>query len=140
MRIGIDLGGTKIESLALSTDGLELKRIRIASPRHDYAASVKATGKEVAEAALHGDLQAHAALRRLEDRIARGVASVVHVLDPDVIVIGGGLSRLDCLYQNLPRLLECYGFGGGIRTPIVPALHGDSSGVRGAAWLWSKGN
>ena len=96
------------------------------------------TGKQVAEAAVQGDEKATAALRRLEDRMARGFASLVHVLDPDVIVIGGGLSRLECLYRNLPPLLESYGFGGGIRTPILPALHGDSSGVRGAAWLWSK--
>lgn len=100
--------------------------------------SVAKTGKQVAEAASSGDEQAIAALRRLEDRIARGFASLVHVLDPDVIVIGGGLSRLDCLYKNVPPLLERYGFGGGITTPICPARHGDSSGVRGAAWLWPR--
>jgi fructokinase len=90
----------------------------------------------VAEAAESGDRAALAALRRLEDRIARGFASVVHILDPDIIVIGGGLSQLKCLYENVPPLLESYGFGGGLATPIVPSRHGDSSGVRGAAWLW----
>jgi fructokinase len=94
------------------------------------------SGKEVAEAADRGDSQAEAAIRRLEDRIARGFASLVNILDPDVIVIGGGLSRLGSLYRNVPPLLERYGFGGGIHTPILPAMHGDSSGVRGAAWLW----
>jgi fructokinase len=94
------------------------------------------TGKEVTEAADAGDAVAASALRRLEDRIARGLASVVHVLDPDVIVLGGGLSRLECLYRNITPLLERYSFGGGVDTPLVPAMHGDSSGVRGAAWLW----
>ncbi|HJT87368.1 MAG TPA: ROK family protein [Bryobacteraceae bacterium] len=94
------------------------------------------SGKEVTEAADRSDPQAVAALRRLEDRIARSFASLVNVIDPDVIVIGGGLSRLASIYTNVPPLLENYGFGGGIHTPIVPARHGDSSGVRGAAWLW----
>jgi fructokinase len=94
------------------------------------------SGKEVAEAAEAGDREALAALRRLEDRIARGLTSVVHILDPDIIVIGGGLSQLKCLYQNVPALMAEYGFGGGLSTPLAPALHGDSSGVRGAAWLW----
>ena len=93
------------------------------------------TGKEVAEAAEAGDADAAPALRRLEDRIARGLVSVVHLLDPDIIVLGGGLSRLECLYKNVPPLLKHYSFGGGVDTPIVPAMHGDSSGVRGAAWL-----
>ncbi len=94
------------------------------------------SGKDVAEAAERGDAQAAAAIGRLEDRIARGFASLVNVIDPDVIVVGGGLSRLDTIYRNVPPLLERYGFGGGIYTPIVPATHGDSSGIRGAAWLW----
>ncbi|HUA98394.1 MAG TPA: ROK family protein [Terracidiphilus sp.] len=94
------------------------------------------SGKEVVEAADRGDIQAAAAIRRLEDRIARGFASLINVIDPDVIVVGGGLSRLDSIYRNVPPLLENYGFGGGIHTPIVPARHGDSSGVRGAARLW----
>lgn len=98
------------------------------------------SGEEVAEAAGRADPQAAAAIQRLEDRIARGFASLVNVLDPDVIVVGGGLSRLADIYRNVPPLLESYGFGGGIHTPIVPARHGDSSGVRGAAWLWPPEN
>lgn len=96
------------------------------------------SGKEVADAAGRGDPQAVDAVARLEDRIARALASLVNILDPDVIVLGGGLSRLSRIYRNVPLLLEAYGFGGGIHTPIVPAMHGDSSGVRGAAWLWPQ--
>jgi len=104
----------------------------------DYARQTgrSMTGKEVAEAAEADDSVAESVLRRMEDRIARGLASVVHVIDPDIIVLGGGLSRLERLYRNIPPLLERYSFGGGVHTSIVPAMHGDSSGVRGAAWLW----
>ena len=107
---------------------------------NDYQRSTGAplSGRQVAEAADSGDPQAAAALARLEDRIARGFASLVNVIDPDVIVIGGGLSRLGSINRNVPPLLEKYGFGGGIHTPILPALHGDSSGVRGAARLWPR--
>lgn len=107
---------------------------------NDYhrATGTRLSGKEVTEAAERGEPQALAAIQRLEDRIARGFASLVNVVDPDVIVVGGGLSRLESIYRNVPPLLERYGFGGGIHTPIVPALHGDSSGVRGAAWLWPQ--
>lgn len=107
---------------------------------NDYkrATGTPLSGKEVVDAAERCDAQALAAIARLEDRIARGFASLVNVIDPDVIVIGGGLSQLASIYRNVPRLLENYGFGGGIHTPILPARHGDSSGVRGAAWLWPK--
>lgn len=103
---------------------------------YERATGTPLSGKEVTEAADRGDAQAEAAMRRLEDRIARGFASVVNVVDPDVLVVGGGLSRIGSIYRNVPPLLERYGFGGGIHTPIVAAKHGDSSGVRGAAWLW----
>ena len=74
---------------------------------------------------------------RLEDRIGRALASVVNLLDPDVIVIGGGLSKVDRLYANLPGLIARHLFGGGaLATPVLKAKHGDASGVRGAAWLW----
>lgn len=107
---------------------------------YERATGTALSGKQVTEAAERGDAQAEAALRRLEDRIARGFASLVNVIDPDVIVIGGGLSRVASIYRNVPPLLENYGFGGGIQTPIVAAKHGDSSGVRGAAWLWPDGS
>jgi fructokinase len=102
----------------------------------------KASGRvlrsaEIIAAAESGDAEAEAALERLEDRIARGLSTVVNVLDPDVIVLGGGLSRIDRLYAGgVSRRLRDYGFGGGVETPVVRNLHGDSSGVRGAAWLW----
>jgi fructokinase len=68
--------------------------------------------------------------------MARALASVINVLDPDVIVLGGGLSNIDSLYDHLPRLWAAYVFSDAGRTKLVKARHGDSSGVRGAAWLW----
>ncbi len=93
-------------------------------------------GPEIVALSESGDEEAEAAMRRLEDRIARSLAGVVHVLDPDAFVLGGGLSKLDRLYRNLPALLSQYTFGGPVETPILQAVHGDASGVRGAAWLW----
>jgi len=94
-------------------------------------------GAEIVEAAEAGDVEAQQALERLIDRMARGLSTVVNVLDPDVIVMGGGLSNLNRLYDGeLANRLRDYGFGGGVETPILKNLHGDSSGVRGAAWLW----
>lgn len=93
-------------------------------------------GPEIVSLGEQGDTEAVAAMHRLEDRIARSLAGVVHILDPDAFVLGGGLSRLDRLYRNLPALLSKYTFGGPVETPILKAVHGDASGVRGAAWLW----
>jgi fructokinase len=94
-------------------------------------------GKEIVAAAENGDVEASEALDRLMDRMARGLSVVVNVLDPDAIVIGGGLSNLGRLYEGgLAARLRDYGFGGGVETPILRNVHGDSSGVRGAAWLW----
>ena len=90
----------------------------------------------IVAAALAGDAEAEAAMERFEDRLARGLAGVVNVLDPDVIVVGGGVSRVQRIYERLPKLMRGYVFGGDFDTPIVPAVFGDSSGVRGAAWLW----
>lgn len=94
------------------------------------------SGREIVTAAESGDAEASATIERLEDRMARGLALIVDVLDPDVIVMGGGLSNLETLYPAVSRRLRDYPFGGHIATPIVRAMHGDSSGVRGAAWLW----
>jgi fructokinase len=94
-------------------------------------------GSEIVAAAQAGDEEASAAFDRLIDRMARGLSTIVNVLDPDAIVIGGGLSNLQRLYEgDLAARLCDYGFGGGVQTPILRNLHGDSSGVRGAAWLW----
>jgi fructokinase len=94
-------------------------------------------GPDIVAAAAAGDLAAEASMVRLEDRIGRALASVVNLLDPDVIVIGGGLSTLDRLYEHLPPLIARHLFGGAaLATPVLKAEHGDASGVRGAAWLW----
>jgi fructokinase len=86
--------------------------------------------------AAAGETKAREALARHVDRLARGLAQIVNFLDPDVIVLGGGLSNMKHLYSNVPPLLNRYVFSDVIDTPIVRAMHGDSSGVRGAAWLW----
>ncbi len=94
-------------------------------------------GKEIVLQAARGDQQANLALDHLQDRIARGLATIVDMLDPDVVVLGGGLSNLDRLYTGeLESDIAKYTFGGSTKTPILRNIHGDSSGVRGAAWLW----
>ena len=90
----------------------------------------------IAVRAASGDVAAEATLRRYEDRMARALASVVNVLDPDVVVLGGGLSNLSRLYVTVPRLWTRYVFSDRVDTRLVSPRHGDSSGVRGAAWLW----
>jgi len=98
-----------------------------------------ATAEDIATAAAHGDRAASAALNRYEDRLARSLAALVNILDPDSIVLGGGLSNIAKLYERVPSLIERYAFSDVIHTPIRRARHGDSSGVRGAAWLWPAG-
>ena len=82
------------------------------------------------------DSGAQAALARYEERLARALASVINVLDPEVVVLGGGLSNIERLYVNVPLLWGRYVFSDTVRTRLVRNRHGDSSGVRGAAWLW----
>jgi fructokinase len=96
-----------------------------------------ASGLPVRAAA--GDARARAALDRHADRLARGLAHVINLLDPDVVVLGGGLSNMDHLYTALPKLIARYVFSDFVQTPVVRNRHGDSSGVRGAAWLWPAG-
>ena len=91
---------------------------------------------EIDRAAASGDAEAEATLQRYESRMARGLASVINILDPDVIVLGGGMSMMSRLYRNVPRLWTRYIFSDSATTRIVQAKHGPSSGVRGAAWLW----
>jgi fructokinase len=91
---------------------------------------------DIARRAEAGDAAALASMIRYEDRMARGLASVINLLDPDVIVMGGGVSNIARLYREVPLRLGQYVFSDTVSTPIVPARHGDSSGVRGAAWLW----
>ena len=90
----------------------------------------------IAAAAAAGNPDAEAALRRYEDRMARALASVINILDPGVIVLGGGLSNLGRLYESVPRLWPAYVFSDETATRLVAARYGDASGVRGAARLW----
>jgi fructokinase len=107
----------------------------------DYALAVGETldAAVIADRAAAGDTNAEAALSRYEDRMARALASVVNILDPDVVVLGGGLSNLTRLYSSVPRLWTRYVFSDRVDTRLVSPRHGDSSGVRGAAWLWPPG-
>jgi fructokinase len=104
----------------------------------DYqrATKVLLKGPEIIARSAAGEPAALAALDRFEDRLTRGLAQVINLLDPDVIVMGGGASQIARLYQNVPARLKDYVFGGEADTPVLPAKHGDASGVRGAAWLW----
>lgn len=94
------------------------------------------TAQEIVARAAAGSRRAEAALARYEDRLARALASVVNVLDPEVIALGGGMSNIASLYTNVPWLWGKYVFSDRVDTRLVKAKYGDSSGVRGAAWLW----
>lgn len=95
-------------------------------------------GPEIAAAAAQGDAAACETMELFYDRFARSLAGIVNVLDPDAIVLGGGLSNIEAIYDTLPERVERYAFTPEGRTPILKAKFGDSSGVRGAAWLWSE--
>jgi fructokinase len=94
------------------------------------------TAREIAHTAEIGDPDCRAALARYSDRLARGLALVINVIDPDVIVLGGGLSAIGMLYDEVPRRWQSYVFSDRVLTRLLAPAHGDSSGVRGAAWLW----
>lgn len=94
------------------------------------------SAEDIATASEAGDTGATASLLRLEDRLARSLAMIINIIDPNAIVLGGGLSNIDRLYLHLPGLVDRHIFSDSISTPIRKAQHGDSSGVRGAAWLW----
>ena len=105
----------------------------------DYSASGGAIdAAEIAERARSGEAAADACLARYEHRLARALAGVINIVDPDVIVLGGGLSNIERLYESVPRLWTPYVFSDRVTTRLVRARHGDSSGVRGAAWLWKE--
>ena len=112
--------------------------------RHPPAPGVPPLDAEcIAARAAAGDAACAASLGRYEDRLARALDSVINLLDPDVIVLGGGLSRIDRLYSEVPALWQRHAFRAGpamatppLRTRLVKSRHGDASGVRGAAWLW----
>jgi fructokinase len=104
---------------------------------HARVTGERASAVEIAERAFEGDAGAETTLARYEDRLARGLASVVNVADPEAIVLGGGLSQISRLYERVPGLLPLYVFSDAVATPVLAPRHGDSSGVRGAARLWS---
>ncbi|HXY38820.1 MAG TPA: ROK family protein, partial [Vicinamibacteria bacterium] len=94
---------------------------------------------EIAARAARGEAAAVAALDRYEGRMARALAVVLDILDPDVVVLGGGMSRVERLYASVPRLWQQWAFSDRVFTQLRPPVHGDASGVRGAAWLWGPG-
>ncbi|PWU17289.1 MAG: hypothetical protein C5B49_09215 [Bdellovibrio sp.] len=112
----------------------------LAGPRLEQVYQEK-TGRafsatQIAEQALQGDSHAEEILQLYEDRIARALASVIDILDPNVIILGGGLSKMERLYTRVPLLWGSYVFSDSVETKLRPAKFGDSSGVIGAAWLW----
>jgi fructokinase len=94
------------------------------------------TGPEIVAAAGSGDAAAQATLDRYAERLARALATVVNIIDPEAIVLGGGLSGIAMLYERVPALWGRFVFSDTVETRLLPPKHGDSSGVRGAAWLW----
>ncbi len=94
------------------------------------------TAQAIAAAASGGDGPAAAALTHYEDRLARGLAQVINIFDPEAVVLGGGVSNVERLYANVPALLANYVFSDVVATPLLRPEHGAASGVRGAAWLW----
>jgi fructokinase len=112
----------------LSGPGFELDYARLAGARR--------SSQDIVRAAAAGDAHAIQALRRYEDRLARALAAVINVLDPDAIVLGGGMSNLPALPSAVSALLPRSVFSDAVLTKVVLNRHGDSSGVRGAAWLW----
>ena len=125
---GCYCGKTGCVETFLSGPGFELDYARLAGAQRG--------SQEIVRSAVAGDAHALQALRRYEDRLARGLAAVINLLDPDVIVLGGGMSNLPDQASAVAGLLPRYLFSDTVLTKVVPNLHGDSSGVRGAAWLW----
>ncbi|MDX2289740.1 MAG: ROK family protein [Hyphomicrobiaceae bacterium] len=107
------------------------------SADHARVARETLTAEEIAERARHGDAACLASLERYTLRLGRGLAQVCNILDPDVVVLGGGLSNLHHLYEHLPRHIEPFLFTDSPAIDIRPPRWGDASGVRGAAWLWN---
>ena len=102
--------------------------------RHGGAAL---SAEQIEQRAAAGDAACEATLQRYEARLGRALAGIINILDPQVIVLGGGLSKMQRLYRNLPAHCAPHVFSKGFDTRIQPPAHGDSSGVRGAAWLWN---
>jgi fructokinase len=103
---------------------------------HERSTGARLPAEEIVRLAGDCDVAAGATLERYEERLARALAAVINVVDPHVIVLGGGLSNLERLYENVPAQWGAHVFSDRVDTRLVPPRHGDSSGVRGAAWLW----
>ncbi|HCL5073530.1 TPA: fructokinase [Salmonella enterica] len=103
---------------------------------YQHLSSKALKGDEIIRLVDAQDAVAELALSRYELRLAKALSHVVNILDPDVIVLGGGMSNVERLYKTVPSLMKSFVFGGECETPVRKAQHGDSSGVRGAAWLW----
>jgi fructokinase len=103
---------------------------------HDARGGGSKTSEQIVADAAGGDPTCRATVDRYVDRMARALASIINVLDPDVIVLGGGLSNVRMLYDEVPRMWGRWVFSDHVATRLVPPAHGDASGVRGAAWLW----
>ena len=106
--------------------------------QYEEAAGERRHGSEIVALARAGDSLASHLLDRYINRVARGLAVVVNAVDPDIFVLGGGMSNVDELYERLPAQILQYTFTTVFTTPIVRSAHGDSTGVRGAAWLWAE--
>ncbi|MDB3943600.1 ROK family protein [Candidatus Pelagibacter sp.] len=96
------------------------------------------TSEEIAKLDLDGDPRANSELSLYEDRMARLLAVMIGIFDPDAIILGGGMSNIDRFYVNIPTLIPKYTFSNKVKTKVLKNFHGDSSGVRGAAWLWNN--
>ena len=105
---------------------------------HERRTGQRLSAEAIASCARGGDASALETLELYVDRLARGLANIINVLDPDAIVLGGGLSNIDRLYENVQKRWGSYVFSDQVTTPLLKAKHGDASGVRGAAWLWSR--
>ena len=103
---------------------------------YERKTGIRKSGQKIIKLLEKGDDTAEKVMQTYENRLARGIATLANFLDPDIFVLGGGMSNISRIYQNLPALVVDWIFGNEFTTPIRPAKHGDSSGVRGAAWLW----
>ena len=105
---------------------------------HQNLAGQERSTQDIVEGALTGDVACEGSLQRYQSRLARGLAHVINILDPDVIVLGGGMSNIQQLYETVPELWKEWVFSDHVATQLLPPVYGDSSGVRGAAWLWGS--
>jgi predicted NBD/HSP70 family sugar kinase len=106
---------------------------------HAHVAGERLAAEDIVARARAGDVACEATLGRYEARLARALAVVINIVDPEAIVLGGGLSNVERLYTRVPQLWGAHVFSDAVATKLLPPAHGDSSGVRGAAWLWQPG-